>query len=124
MFLISTRKRNSNKSFGHKRLPKGEYEVYEIFKSSDGKDAQQRTLNAIPTDRDILLLIHGFNNDFDQVTGAYLNFARKIRPVGFDGTVIGFNTLGHKKAHGVYYSVSVPQVQAEVKEHVPGAVWK
>ena len=97
MFLISTRKRNSNKTFGHKRLPKGEYEVYEIFKSSDGKDAEQRTLNAIPTDRDMLLLIHGFNNDFDQVTGAYLNFARKIRPVGFDGTVIGFTWASYGK---------------------------
>lgn len=75
MFLISTRKRNADKSFGHERLSKGEYEVYEIFKSSDGKDAERRTLNAIPTDRDMLLLIHGFNNDFDQVTAAYLSFA-------------------------------------------------
>jgi esterase/lipase superfamily enzyme len=90
MFLISTRKRNPDKTFGHERMLKGEYAVYEISKSSDGKDAQQKTLDDIPTEKNMLLLIHGFNNDFDEVTAAYLNFDRRIRSAGFDGNVIGF----------------------------------
>lgn len=90
MFLISTRKRNPDKTFGHERMLKGEYAVYEISKSSDGKDAQQKTLDDIPTEKNMLLLIHGFNNDFDEVTAAYLNFDRRIRSAGFNGNVIGF----------------------------------
>jgi esterase/lipase superfamily enzyme len=90
MFLINTRKRNPDKTFGHERLPKGEYAVYEISKASTGKDAQEKTLEDIPTNKDTLLLIHGFNNDFDEVTAAYLGFARKVRQAGFKGNVIGF----------------------------------
>jgi esterase/lipase superfamily enzyme len=90
MFLISTRKRNPDKSFGHERMLKGQYAVYEISKSSDGKDAQQKTLEDIPVDKDMLLLIHGFNNDFDEVTAAYLDFDKRIRTVGFRGNVMGF----------------------------------
>ena len=90
MFLINTRKRNSDKSFGHKRMPKGKYDVYEISKASDGKEAVQKTLEEIPTNKDTLLLIHGFNNNFDEVTAAYLGFDRKVRQAGFKGNVIGF----------------------------------
>ena len=90
MFLISTRKRNPDKSFGHERMLKGEYAVYEISKSSDGKDAQQKTLEDIPVDKDMLLLIHGFNNGFDEVTAAYFDFDKRIRAVGFRGNVMGF----------------------------------
>jgi len=90
MFLISTRKRNPDKSFGHERLLKGQYEVYEFFKSSDGKDAQEKTLEDIPVDKDMLLLVHGFNNDFDEVTAAYLDFDRRIRAAGYKGNTMGF----------------------------------
>ena len=90
MFLISTRKRNPDKTFGHQRMLKGDYAVYEISKASEGKDAQQKTLEDIPTNKDLLLLIHGFNNDFDEVTAAYLGFDRRVRAVGFNGNVIGF----------------------------------
>jgi esterase/lipase superfamily enzyme len=90
MFLISTRKRNPDKSFGHERLLKGQYEVYEFFKSSDGKDAQQKTLEDIPVDKDMLLLVHGFNNDFDEVTAAYLDFERRIRAAEYKGNTMGF----------------------------------
>jgi len=90
MFLISTRKRNPDKSFGHERLLKGQYEVYQFFKSSDGKDAQQKTLEDIPVDKDMLLLVHGFNNDFEEVTAAYLDFDRRIRAAGYKGNTMGF----------------------------------
>ena len=90
MFLVNTRKRNSDNSFGHKRLPKGKYEVYEITKASDGKDAVQKSLEDIPTNKDMLLLIHGFNNDFDEVTAAYLDFDKKVHRAGFKGNVMGF----------------------------------
>jgi esterase/lipase superfamily enzyme len=90
MFLISTRKRNSDKTFGHQRMLKGTYAVYEIAKSSDGNEAQDKTLQDIPVDKDMLLLIHGFNNDFDQVTSAYFDFDRRLRKLGFKGNVIGF----------------------------------
>ncbi len=69
---------------------KGKYAVYEVSKSSDGKEAQEKTLEDIPVDKDVLLLVHGFNNDFDEVTAAYLDFDRRIRAVGFKGNVIGF----------------------------------
>ena len=90
MFLISTRKRNPDKSLGHERMLKGQYAVYEFFKSSDGKDAQEKTLEDIPVDKDMLLLVHGFNNDFDEVTAAYLDFDRRIRAVGYKGNTMGF----------------------------------
>ncbi len=90
MFLINTRKRNADRTFTHERMPKGDYAVYEISKASDGKDAIQKTLEDIPTDKDILLLIHGFNNDFDEVTAAYLGFDKKVHKAGFKGNVMGF----------------------------------
>jgi esterase/lipase superfamily enzyme len=90
MFLVSTRKRNRDKSFGHNRMLKGEYGVYQISRASDGKDAQQKALEDIPTKEDTLLLIHGFNNGFEAVTAAYLGFARRVRADGFNGNVIGF----------------------------------
>jgi len=90
MFFVSTRKRNADKTFGHARMPKGEYAIYELSKVSEGKDARQRALNDIPTNKDMLILIHGFNNDFEEVTDAYLGFNRKVRAAGFDGNVIGF----------------------------------
>ena len=90
MFLINTRKRNKDKTFAHERLAKGKYLVYEFTKVSEGKEAKERALEEIPTDNNTLLLIHGFNNDFDQVTGAYLDFEEKIQEAGFQGNVIGF----------------------------------
>jgi esterase/lipase superfamily enzyme len=90
MFLVSTRKRNHDKTFDHDRMLKGDYAVYEISRASDGKDAQQKTLEDIPANQDTLLLIHGFNNGFEEVTAAYLSFARRVRAVGFNGNVIGF----------------------------------
>jgi esterase/lipase superfamily enzyme len=90
MFLISTRKRNPDNSFGHERILKGQYAVYQFAKSSDGKEAKEKTLADIPVDKDMLLLVHGFNNDFEQVTAAYLNFAGQIRSAGFDGNIMGF----------------------------------
>src|ERR1044071_1699352 len=90
MFLINTRKRNPDDTFGHERMPKGEYDIYELTKVSDGSDATERDFEEIPLDKDVLLLIHGFNNDFDQVTGAYLDFAKRIGRLGFKGAVIVF----------------------------------
>jgi esterase/lipase superfamily enzyme len=90
MFIINTRKRNTDKTFGHERIPKGDYAVYEISKVSDGKEAQQKTLEDIPVSKDTLLLIHGFNNDFDEVTAAYLDFDKRVRRAGFKGNVMGF----------------------------------
>ncbi len=55
MFLINTRKRNPDKTFGHERLPKGDYVVYGISKASSGKDAEEKTLDDIPTNKDTLL---------------------------------------------------------------------
>ena len=90
MFLVSTRKRNKNGTFGHGRMLKGKYRIFEFTKASDGKEAQQRRLEDIPLDKDMLLLIHGFNNDFKDVTGAYLDFERKIGRIGYRGNVMGF----------------------------------
>ena len=90
MFLVNTRRRNRDKTFGHTRMPRGGYRVYEFKKVSRGEEAQARKLQDIPTDKDTLILIHGFNNDFDDVTGAYLDFQRRICREGFSGTVMGF----------------------------------
>ena len=90
MFLVDTRKRNKDKTFAHERMLKGKFLVYEFIKASEGKEAKERALEDIPTDKDTLLLIHGFNNDFDQVTDAYLDFEKRIRQVGFPGNIVGF----------------------------------
>ena len=90
MFLINTRKRNKDKTFEHERMPKGRYAVYEFSKASVGKEAKERKLEDIPTDKPTLLLIHGFNNDFKDVTKAYLDFETRIRQAGFQGNVLGF----------------------------------
>lgn len=90
MFLINTRKRNKDKTFGHEKMPKGRYAVYEFKKASEGKEAKERKLEDIPTDKPTLLLIHGFNNDFKDVTKAYLDFETRIRQVGFQGNILGF----------------------------------
>ncbi|MBI2985581.1 MAG: alpha/beta hydrolase [Deltaproteobacteria bacterium] len=90
MFLINTRKRDKDKTFGHERLPKGRYLFYEFTKASEGKEAKERKLEDIPTDKPTLLLIHGFNNEFKDVTKAYLDFEKRIRQAGFQGNVIGF----------------------------------
>lgn len=90
MFLVNTRKRNKDKTFGHEKMPKGRYAVYEFNKASEGKEAKERTLEEIPTDKDTLLLIHGFNNEFAEVTNAYLDFEKRIRQAGFQRNVIGF----------------------------------
>jgi len=90
MFLINTRKRNKDKTFGHERMPKGQYKIYEFKKASEGKEAQEKAVEDIPADKDTLLLIHGFNNDFERVTRAYLDFEKRIRLAGFQGNVMGF----------------------------------
>jgi hypothetical protein len=104
MFLISTRKRNPDKSFGHERMLKGEYAVYEISKSSDGKDAQQKTLEDIPVDKDMLLLIHGFNNGFDEVTAAYLISIREFGRLDLEAT--SWDSHGPATASGSSISVT------------------
>ncbi len=109
MFLINTRKRNKDKTFGHEKMVKGRYAVYEFKKASEGKEAQERALEDIPTDKDTLLLIHGFNNDFDQVTGAYLDFEKRIRDVGFQGNAIGFTW----PSFGQWYMYHGDQEQVE-----------
>ena len=90
MFLINTRRRNKDGTFGHGRMPKGKYAVYEFKKASKGKEAKKRGLEDIPRDKNTLLLIHGFNNDFEDVSKAYLDFGRRIRREGFHGNIIGF----------------------------------
>lgn len=90
MFLINTRKRNKDKTFGHERMPKGQYKIYEFKKASEGKEANEKALEDIPTDKPTLLLIHGFNNEFEDVTKAYLDFEKKIRAAGFQDNIIGF----------------------------------
>ncbi len=97
MFLVNTRKRNKDDTFGHTRMPKGRYRVYEFKKVSEGEEAQERKLQDIPTDKDTLILIHGFNNDFDDVTGAYLDFQKRIRREGFSGNVMGFTWPSYGK---------------------------
>ena len=90
MFLINTRKRNKDKTFGHEKMPKGRYAVYEFKKASEGKEAKEKALEDIFADQPTLLLIHGFNNEFEDVTKAYLDFEKRIRQAGFQGNVIGF----------------------------------
>src|SRR5262249_27331978 len=90
MFLVNTPQRNPDRTFGHERIAKGAYAIYEITKQSEGKEAKEKTLADIPVDEDALLLIHGFNNDFDRVSAAYIEFERKIAKAGFDGNVVGF----------------------------------
>lgn len=90
MFLVNTRKRNKDKTFGHERMPKGQYRIYEFKKASEGKEAKEKALEDIPTDKDTLLLIHGFNNDFKNVTKAYLDFEKRIRVAGFQDNIVGF----------------------------------
>jgi len=97
MFLVSTRKRNQDGTFGHQRMAKGKYQVYEFRKASKGKEAQARKLSDIPVDKDILMLIHGFNNDFEDVTRAYLDFQRRLRRAGFNGNIMGFTWPSYGK---------------------------
>lgn len=97
MFLINTRKRNDDETFGHERLPKGAYAVYEITKASDGEESEEKTLADVPVDDDTLLLVHGFNNDFDQVTAAYLEFEKTISKLGFAGNIVGFTWPSYGK---------------------------
>ena len=86
MFLVNTRKRNKDETFEHERMPKGRYAVYEFKKASEGKEAKEKALEEIPTDKDPLLLIHGFNNDFENVTDVYLVLRTKFARLGFRGT--------------------------------------
>lgn len=109
MFLVNTRKRNPDKTFGHERIAKGAYAVYEITKESNGEEAKDKILDDIPVDQDTLLLIHGFNNDFDRVSAAYLGFAKKIRKAGFAGNVVGFTW----PSYGVWSEYLGDREQAE-----------
>ena len=83
---------------------KGKYAVYEVSKSSDGKEAQEKTLEDIPVDKDVLLLVHGFNNDFDEVTAAYLDFDRRIRRL--DSKATSSDSPGPATASGSSISVT------------------
>ncbi len=109
MFLVNTRKRNKDKTFEHERMPKGRYAVYEFKKASEGKEAKEKALEDIPTDKDTLLLIHGFNNDFENVTDAYLGFEDEIRKAGFQGNIIGFTW----PSFGQWYQYFGDKEQAE-----------
>ena len=60
MFLVSTRKRRQDGIFGHKRMAEGEYQVLEFRRASKGKEAQARRLSDVSVDKDILMLIQGF----------------------------------------------------------------
>ena len=90
MFLVSTRRRHEDGTFGHRRMAEGKYQVLEFRRASKGKEAQSRRLSDVPVDKDILMLIHGFNNDFEDVTRAYLDFERRIRRAGFQRNILGF----------------------------------
>ncbi len=87
MFLVNTRKRNPDRTFGHERIAKGAYTVCEITKQSEGKEAKEKTLADIPVDEDALLLVHGFNNDFERVSAAYIEFEKTIAKAGIVGNV-------------------------------------
>jgi esterase/lipase superfamily enzyme len=109
MFLVSTRKRNSDGTFGHERIAKGAYDVYEITKPSKGKEAKEKSLADIPVDDDALVLVHGFNNDFDRVSAAYIEFEKKIAKAGFEGNVVGFTW----PSYGVWSQYLGDREQAE-----------
>jgi len=97
MFLISTRKRNDDKTFGHDRMAKGAYSVYEIAEPSQGENATESSVEALPINADAILLVHGFNNDFDQVTAAYFEFEKRLLKLGFGGRVVGFTWPSYGK---------------------------
>ena len=97
MFLVSTRKRHRDGTFGHQKMAKGKFQVYVFRKASTGKEAQARKLSDVPVDKDILMLVHGFNNDFADVTRAYLDFQRRIRRAGFRGNIMGFTWPSYGK---------------------------
>src|ERR1051325_2153982 len=99
MFLVNTRKRNPDRTFGHERIAKGAYAVYEISKQSEGKEAKQKTLADIPIDEDTLLLVHGFNNHFDRVAAAYIAFEKKKAP-RLDSTGMSWASPGRATACG------------------------
>ena len=109
MFLVNTRKRNPDRTFGHERIAKGAYAVCEITKQSEGKEAKEKTLADIPVDEDALLLVHGFNNDFDRVSAAYIAFEKKIAKAGFEGNVMGFTW----PSYGVWSEYLGDREQAE-----------
>ena len=109
MFLVNTRKRNKDKTFGHEKMVKGRYAVYEFKKASEGKEAKEKALEDISTDQPTLLLIHGFNNEFEDVTKAYLDFEKRIRQAGFQGNVIGFTW----PSYGQWYQYFGDQEQVE-----------
>jgi len=48
------------------------------------------TLDLLSIQPRVVFLIHGFNNEFEDVTKAYLDFEKRIRQAGFQGNVIGF----------------------------------
>jgi len=106
MFLVNTRKRNPDRTFGHERIAKGAYAVCEITKQSEAKE---KTLADIPVDEDALLLVHGFNNDFDRVSAAYIAFEKKIAKAGFEGNVMGFTW----PSYGVWSEYLGDREQAE-----------
>lgn len=97
MYLVNTRRRNQDKTFGHKKMAKGRFRIYEVKKVSKGKEAQERKLADIPTDKDTLVLIHGFNNDLEDVTKAYLDFERRIRQERVHGNIIDFTWPSYGK---------------------------
>lgn len=44
--------------------------------------------------------------------------------VSSDGVVFGINTRVATKAQGIFFSLTLKQLRAEIDEHVPDAVWK
>lgn len=41
-----------------------------------------------------------------------------------DGLVVGINTLGNTKTHGVYRALSMPQLRKEIERHVAKTIWR
>jgi len=44
--------------------------------------------------------------------------------IGENGQVLGINTLGLDKAHGIFYALAVSQLRSELKKFAPGVAWK
>jgi len=97
LFLISTRQRNDDETFGHDRVAKGVYSVYKIAKPSEGENATEAAVEDLPVDKDAIVLVHGFNNDFDLVTAAYFEFEKRLLKLGFAGNVVGFTWPSYGK---------------------------
>ena len=121
MFLISTRKRNPDKSLGHERMLKGQYAVYEFFKSSDGKDAQEKTLEDIPVDKDMGTIKRRFDsikiesNESNRRAYREMLFATKGVEEAISGVILFDETIRTAASDGTPF----PQLLAK-KGIIPG----